>query len=77
LTSRKVPRQTFRRDRCSPKGHFYAGNNVSFTVHATGAPLHYQWYLSNATQNAFINGAISPTLSLSLVTNANAGSYYV
>jgi len=51
---------------------------VSFTVHATGAPLHYQMVSSAMRRrNAFINGAISPTLSLSLVTNANAGSYYV
>jgi invasion protein IalB len=51
-----------------------AGNNVTFSVTATGtAPLTYQWRLNGVN----ITGATGASLTLSAVTTANAGSYTV
>jgi hypothetical protein len=51
------------------------GGNVTFTVLATGSPtLHYQWY---GPSNTVIPGAQTPTLTLSNVQQANAGTYFV
>ena len=56
----------------------YAGNNVQFSVQATGkAPLNFQWYYTNAGNNILINGATGASLGLNTITNANAGQYYV
>jgi len=50
------------------------GASASFTVTATGtAPLSYQWKFNNSD----VAGATSPTLTLSNVQAANAGSYTV
>ena len=51
-----------------------AGQNVTFTVVATGtAPLAYQWYLGAAA----ISGAISASYAITSVQSANAGTYSV
>ncbi|MBI4658430.1 MAG: immunoglobulin domain-containing protein [Verrucomicrobia bacterium] len=50
------------------------GDNVTFSVTATGgAPLSYQWQKNGQT----IGGATNPTLTLSNVQAADAGSYDV
>ena len=50
-----------------------AGNNVSFTVAASGtAPLSYQWRLNGSN----IGGATSPTLTLTSVTTGQSGGSY-
>lgn len=57
-----------------------AGDNVSFTVAATGdAPLAYQWRRNDAdlTDGGNISGATTATLSLTGVQIAQAGSYTV
>jgi hypothetical protein len=51
-----------------------AGNNVTFSITATGAPAPtYQWY----NTGVMVGGATSATLTLSNVQAINAGSYYV
>ncbi|MGE0481092.1 MAG: PQQ-dependent sugar dehydrogenase [Phycisphaerae bacterium] len=50
-----------------------AGDNVSFTVVATGTGLSYQWQRNGVN----IGGATSATLNLSGVTTAEAGDYRV
>jgi YVTN family beta-propeller protein len=50
------------------------GDTVSLTVAAEGAPAPtYQWYLNGTA----LGGATSPVLTLSGLTNAQAGGYYV
>lgn len=56
----------------------YAGNNVTFSVTATGkAPLSYQWYYTNSGSTVLLSGATAASLALTTITNANAGQYYV
>lgn len=51
-----------------------AGASTTLSVTATGtAPLTYQWHKDNTA----LSGANSSTLTLSSVTSANAGGYYV
>ncbi len=50
-----------------------AGQNLSFTVAATGSGLGYQWI----TGNTSISGASSPVLGLTNVSAADAGPYAV
>lgn len=57
-----------------------AGTNVTFTVVATGSePLTYQWQKdgSNLSDGGRISGATTSTLTLTDVTEADAGSYVV
>jgi len=55
------------------------GFNVVYTVTATGAGLTYQWYKDGSILNngGFVSGATTNTLTLSTVSSANTGSYYV
>lgn len=51
-----------------------AGGSVTFTVAATGSgTLTYQWYFGGSA----ISGATGTSYTISSVTTANAGSYYV
>jgi hypothetical protein len=54
------------------------GDTVSFTVAATGAGLTYQWYngVTALSDNAFISGATTPTLSVSPVATSDSSSGY-
>lgn len=57
-----------------------AGADVSFTVTVTGATAPtYRWYLNGSplSNGSGVAGAATPTLSLSSVTLASAGSYTV
>jgi hypothetical protein len=56
-----------------------AGGTAVFTVGATGGSLSYQWRFDNTnlTDGVFINGSTTPTLTLSNLFGASAGSYYV
>ena len=61
-----------------------AGSNISFSVSAFGfKPLSYQWYgpipqgATFTPPTGLIAGATNSTLTLSSVTAANAGEYYV
>ena len=56
-----------------------AGSTAVLSVSANGTGLSYQWRLnsSNLTDNAFIIGSATPTLTLSNVLGASAGSYTV
>jgi len=57
-----------------------AGNNVTFAVEASSiAPLGFQWYHNTRPldNGANIVGAETGTLSLTHLTSANAGSYWV
>ncbi|NLE00239.1 MAG: hypothetical protein GX640_10230 [Fibrobacter sp.] len=47
------------------------GESVTFTVSATGLDLRYQWFKNGY----YINGATSPSFSISSVALSNAGSY--
>jgi hypothetical protein len=49
------------------------GDNVSFSVTATGTPLFYQWHLSNTN----LPSANSATLTLNSVTTNSSGTYSV
>ena len=52
----------------------YAGSNATFTVVATGtAPLSYQWFFNSSP----LTGRTSPTLALTNVQPAEAGTYSV
>ncbi|GAB2459527.1 hypothetical protein GCM10011375_09400 [Hymenobacter qilianensis] len=53
------------------------GEAASFSVAATGTGLTYQWYKGLVGSGAPIGGATSSTYSISSVTTANGGSYYV
>jgi hypothetical protein len=51
-----------------------AGSTVSFAAHALGtAPLTYNWFFSGGT----LTNATNPTLSLTNITSAQAGNYWV
>lgn len=51
-----------------------AGSSATFSVTASGtAPLTYQWYKDGVA----VSGATSSTLTVSSVTSAKAGGYYV
>ncbi|TMI64832.1 MAG: hypothetical protein E6H07_02645 [Bacteroidetes bacterium] len=56
-----------------------AGNNVTYTVTATGAGLTYQWKKDgvNLVNGPGISGATTNTLTLTSVTAASAGTYTV
>ncbi len=57
-----------------------AGNNVTFTVAATGsAPLAYQWRKNggNLSDGGNVNGATTSSLTLTAVTTNDAGNYDV
>jgi hypothetical protein len=60
-----------------------AGTRATFTVAATGSPLNYQWRLNGVDLTdgpkifGSISGSTSPSLSLSNVLAADAGSYSV
>lgn len=56
----------------------YAGNNIQFAVTAAGTtPLSYQWYYTNSGTTTLIDGATGAGLSLNIITNQNAGQYFV
>jgi gliding motility-associated-like protein len=56
-----------------------SGNNVTLTVGATGSGLSYQWRLggSNLSDGGNISGATTPSLTISSISPADAGSYDV
>ena len=57
-----------------------AGTTATFSVTAGGtAPLYYQWYKNGVdlSDGGGISGATTPTLTLTGVTSANAGTYNV
>lgn len=56
-----------------------AGGTVVFSVAATGSSLSYQWFVNSTKleNSATVNGASSPTLTLSNVFGGNDGSYSV
>lgn len=47
------------------------GGSVTFSVSTTGSDIRYQWYKYDST----INGATSPSYSISNATSSDAGSY--
>lgn len=53
-----------------------AGQTVSFNVSASGSPATVLWYQMAGTTPVLVPSATSPTLTLSNVLGANAGSYY-
>jgi len=54
-----------------------AGNNTTFTVIATGAPLPtFQWQVNSGSSWSNIAGATSHTLALSSVTQSMSGNQY-
>lgn len=56
------------------------GTTATFTVNASGtAPLSYQWYrgMEPLADGENISGATSATLTISPVSNADGGNYYV
>jgi hypothetical protein len=56
-----------------------AGTTATFTVTATGLSLYYQWWKGTQmlTNDGNISGAHTPTLTLTNVSQADAGNYSV
>src|SRR5205823_3603555 len=53
------------------------GNNVTFSVTATGAPLFYQWIFVSLTDTNYINNATNGSYTITNVQSTNAGTYSV